>query len=156
MLERSTAQTFERLSVIDVMHPGVVTCPTETPLTAVARMMTGHRIHAVVVFNEQTDDGAGTELWGVVSDLDLIKSASAGEIEARTAGETAVTPVVTVDQFDTLAHAAQLMSEHEIAHLVVVGASARRPVGVLSTLDLARALADTRSDEGLSLPASRS
>jgi len=144
MLERSKGiPRFERLSVTDVMHPGVVTCPTETPLVAVARMMTGHRIHAVVVFNEESDDVAGDELWGVVSDLDLVKAASAGVIDDRTAGGTAVTPIVMVEEHEPLACAAQLMSEHEITHLVVVDPKTERPVGIVSTLDVARALADT-------------
>src|SRR5512132_1624799 len=105
MLERSKGvPRFERLTVPDVMHPGVVACPTETPLVSVARMMTGHRIHAVVVFNEESDDVAGVKLWGVVSDLDLVKAASAGVIDDRTAGGTAVTPIVIVEEHDTLVH----------------------------------------------------
>ena len=49
---------------------------------------------------------------------------------------------MTVDEHDTLAHAAQLMSEHEITHLVVVDPKRKRPIGVVSTLDVARALTD--------------
>jgi len=143
ILERSEGvPKFERLTVGDVMHQGVVTCPTETPLRAVARMMTGHRIHAVVVFDEESDDVSGPGLWGVVSDPDLISAANAGEIEDRTAGGTAVTPVVMIERSDTLGHAAQLMSEHQITHLLVVDPRTERPVGILSTLDLARALTD--------------
>lgn len=143
MLQRNTAvPRFERLTVEDAMHAGVVTCPTDAPLRAVARMMTAHRIHAVVVFDEASDDVAGAALWGVVSDLDLVKAANAGDIDERTAGGTAVTPIVLVEREDTLAHAAQLMSEHEITHLVVVDPRTGRPAGVLSTLDLARALVD--------------
>lgn len=141
MVERSKGvSSFERLTVADAMHSGIVTCPTETPLRSVARMMAGHRIHAVVVFDEESDGLGGAELWGVVSDLDLVKAASADEIEERTAGSTAVTPVVMVERDDTLEHAAQLMSEHEITHLVVVDPRTERPIGVLSTLDMARAL----------------
>jgi hypothetical protein len=35
------------------------------------------------------------------------------------------------------------MVEHEVAHLIVVERHSRRPIGVLSTLDVARALAGT-------------
>ncbi|HUK95059.1 MAG TPA: CBS domain-containing protein [Gaiellaceae bacterium] len=144
MLESSKAgPALEQLTVGVVMHPGVVTCPLETPLPTVARMMATYRIHAVVVFNEDSDDVAGADLWGVVSDLDLVKASSAGEIDERTAGGTAVTPVVTVERDDTLARAAQLMSEHEVTHLVVVDPKRARPIGVLSTLDVARAVAES-------------
>jgi len=144
MLESSNAgPTLEQLTVGVAMHPGVVTCPLETPLPTVARMMAMYRIHAVIVFSEDSDETTGADLWGVVSDLDLVKAASAGGIEDRTAGGTAVTPVVTIARDDTLARAAQLMSEHEITHLVVVDPELTRPIGVLSTLDVARVLAES-------------
>jgi CBS domain-containing protein len=144
MLESSRrGRSIEQLTVEDAMHPGVVTCPVETPLPTVARMMATYRIHAVIVFAEDSDDVSGAGLWGVVSDLDLVKAANAGDIDDRTAGGTAVTPVVLVERTDPLARAAQLMSEHEITHLVVVEPEITRPIGVLSTLDVARALAET-------------
>jgi len=103
MLGASTAgPSLEQLTVANAMHPGVVTCPLETPLPTVARMMAMYRIHAVIVFNEDSDNGAETELWGVVSDLDLVKAASAGDFANRTAGGTSVTPVVTVERDDPL------------------------------------------------------
>jgi CBS domain-containing protein len=144
MLETSrNGPSLTQLTVADAMHPGVVTCPLETPLPTVARMMALYRIHAVVVFGEESDDVTGAELWGVVSDLDLVNAATAGEFEERTARGTAVTPVVMVEANDSLAHVAQLMSEHEIAHLVVVEPESARPIGIISTLDLARILAGT-------------
>ena len=127
-------QSLDQLMVADAMHPGVVTCPLETPLRDVAWMMGVHRIHAVVVFGE------GPELWGVVSDLDLVQAVAAGDFEARTAGGIAVTPLLMVESVDTLTHAAQLMSEHQVAHLIVVEPTSGRPIGMLSTLDLARKL----------------
>jgi CBS domain-containing protein len=48
---------------------------------------------------------------------------------------------VTVEPDETLARAAQLMTEHEIAHLVVVDPSTKDPVGILSTLDVAGVIA---------------
>src|ERR1700693_2339132 len=144
MLETSrNGPSLTQLTAADAMHPGVVTCPLETPLPRVARMMALYRIHAVVVFGEESDDVTGAELWGVVSDLDLVNAATAGEFEERTARGTAVTPVVMVEGNDSLAHVAQLMSEHESAHLVVVEPESARPIGIISTLDLARILAGT-------------
>ena len=40
-----------------------------------------------------------------------------------------------------LAAAAEAMVEHDVSHLVVVEGRSGRPVGVVSTLDVARALA---------------
>lgn len=130
-----TAPSLDQLLVADAMHPGVVTCPVETPLRDVAWMMSVYRIHAVVVYGEPGDERP--ELWGVVSDLDLIEAASAGDFEDRTAAHTAATPILMVEPTDTLAHAAQIMAENEVAHLIVIERSSGRPIGMLSTLDVA-------------------
>ena len=77
----------------------------------------------------------------IVADTDLLRAAAAGDIDEGPAQTVAATPVVTVASSDELAHAAQLMIEREASHLVVVERRSARPVGVLSTLDVARALA---------------
>ena len=46
-----------------------------------------------------------------------------------------------VEPGDSLEHAAQLMAEHETSHVVIVSSSTGEPVGILSTLDVARAMA---------------
>ena len=141
MLERGSHRELAEITVGEAMHPGVLTCPLETSLRDVSRMMALYRIHAVVAYGEDSDDVEGPGLWGVVSDLDLVRAAVPGRLEDLTARGTAVTPAVTIGPDDTLQHAAQLMSEHDVTHLVVVDPGAKTPLGVLSTLDLARALA---------------
>ena len=79
-------------------------------------------------------------MWGVVSDLDLVAAASVRDLEAQTAGAAAATPALTIAPDDTLQRATQLMVEHALTHLVVV--AGYRPVGVISTLDVAAALAE--------------
>ena len=37
------------LRVADVMHPGTIACPADTPLRSVARMMATYRVHAIIV-----------------------------------------------------------------------------------------------------------
>jgi CBS domain-containing protein len=136
----TTTIGYDRLSVASAMHPGVVTCRPTTPLATVARMMAGHRIHSVVVWSEPEESDEEGTLWGVVSDLDLARAIAADRAEA-TAGSVTSTRMVTVDQNESLRRAAELMVEHAVAHLVVVKRGS--PVGVISTLDLARALADS-------------
>jgi CBS domain-containing protein len=134
-------RAFDQLHAADAMHAGVVTCPLETPLREVARMMATYRIHAVIAFGDDPDAIPGPSLWGVISDLDLARAANAPDFEERTAGEIAATPLLMVSADETLARATQLMSEHEVTHLVVADRRSGRPIGVLSTLDVARALA---------------
>jgi CBS domain-containing protein len=93
-------------------------------------------VHAVVVLDDPED---AQSLWGVISDLDLIAAASVRELHEQSAGGTAASAALTITPSETLQRASQLMTEHAIAHLIVVGAD-NRPLGVLSTLDVARAL----------------
>ena len=129
---------YEHATVADVMRHGVITCSAETTLRAVARMMSSYHVHAVVVTE---DDGeGGLSPWGLVSDFDVLRAAHAGA-EELTAGQVSRSPAVMVAPSDTLDHAAALMREHGTGHLVVISPSDARPVGVVSTLDIAGALA---------------
>jgi CBS domain-containing protein len=62
-------------------------------------------------------------------------------VDEQTAGDSAVTPLVYVSRDDDLHHAAQLMAESGVSHLAVVDPLTQRPLGVLSTLDIATAVA---------------
>jgi predicted transcriptional regulator len=128
-----TAPAFERAKVLDVMRLGVLSCPPDASLREVARIMATYRIHSVVVM--EMPDGAP---MGVISDIDV--SAAAGVPDAH-AGTLARTEVVTVSPEDSLVRAAQVMAEHEVTHLVVVQPHSGHPVGILSALDIAGALA---------------
>ena len=128
---------LEQALVADFMHAGVLACAPETSLPDVAKMMVRHRIHCVVVLGDAGDDA---QHWGVVTDLDLAEMAAAGSIDERTAGDCAVGPTVVVHPGDTLRHAAQLLADNGVAHALVARARPARPLGVLSTLDIARAI----------------
>lgn len=130
---------LDETTVADAMHRGVFTCGLYTPLQQVARTMAEESVHSVVVWNEPSE-AAETPLWGVVSDLDLVEVAASEHLSDRTAGGSANTPVLIVAPDEPLRRAAQMMAEHEVAHLVVVDPETTKPVGVLSTLDIARAL----------------
>jgi CBS domain-containing protein len=135
-------KTFDTTTVGDVMHAGVVTCDLDEPLTSVARTMLQRRIHCVVVWHEPAT-ASDPQLWGVVSDLDLVKVAAIEDTGARTAGDSAATPALMVTPEETVRRAAQLMAEHDVAHLVVVDSETSNPVGVISTLDVAKAVTVT-------------
>lgn len=133
---------LEDLRVADVMHPGILTCSRETPLRSVARMMAAYDIHAVVVFGGRgTSDEA--QVWGIVSDLDLVGAALAGDLDGLTAGLTASTPVLMVSGRETVDEAARRMIENATTHLIVIEPDTRQPVGVISTLDIAAGLSGT-------------
>jgi len=138
--EKALPVPFESATVADAFSPGIISCPPETPLRAVARMMATFNVHSIFVFEHQDEDDEHTELWGVVSDLDLV-AAGRLDVDTRTAGASAVTPIVAVRTDAPLVQAADMMAQHGIAHLAVVEPESGRPIGVLSTLDIARSIA---------------
>ena len=125
-----------RAFVADAMRPGVLSCPSDTSLREVGRIMAVHRIHCVVVGDIRAADGE----WSVLSDLDLARAVESAT-EDTTAGVIAATDPVSLPPTATLDDAARLMAEHEVAHIVIVDPRSSAPVGVVSTLDVALALA---------------
>jgi CBS domain-containing protein len=125
--------------VEEAMHRGVLSVPLRAPLSQVAETMAKHHVHCVVAIGDSTD-GRG-RIWGLVSDLELTRIACTEGLQGRTAGGSATTELVTVVPRDSVHHAAELMTEHEVSHLIVVDPLTDRPVGVLSTLDIAEILA---------------
>lgn len=138
-----------KVSVGEAMHRGVLAVPLTAPLSQVAEEMAKHRVHCVVALGER-DEGRAGRVWGLVSDLELTRIACTEGLQGRTAGGSATTEVVTVEPADTVHRAAQLMAEHEVSHVIVVDPLMDRPVGVLSTLDVAEVLS-----EGLPRPRGR-
>ncbi len=122
------------MRVAQAMHAGVVKCRPETSLRAAARTMAAHRIHSVVIANGDS--------WTIISDLDVVAAACAGRLEEGRAGDTAGGTPLTIRSDETLERAAQLMHEYGESHLLVLHPHARKPIGILSTLDLAEALSD--------------
>ena len=121
------------LTVRDAMHHGIATCPPTASLRDVADLLSERRIHCAVV----ADPAPDRPVWGIVSDLDLMRGL--GSPVPLTAGNLAALEVVTVSPADDLGHAANLMAEHDVAHVIV--ATDGDPIGILSTLDVARAVA---------------
>ena len=138
----SAAPSFTDTVVADAMHPGIVTVAVDATVPEIAAAMAGARIHCVVVAGVTRTGGAEHLSWGVLSDLDLMAALAGGAATATaTAAALAATATVTVGTSETLDEAARIMAEEQVAHLVVVEPGTERPVGVLSTLDVARAAA---------------
>jgi CBS domain-containing protein len=127
-------------TVADAMHPGLHTCQRDAPLTEVARVMASHHVHCVAVTGSDPDGTSEPLVWGIVSDLDLLRAGIARGAEP-TAGDLASQPIASVQTTMRLREAAELMLGHGATHVVAVDPLTERPVGILSTLDIAGVLA---------------
>jgi CBS domain-containing protein len=146
-----TADASTRLRdarVGDAMTAEIVTCTSDVPLAEVADLMVAHRIHSVVLLAPPAADPLGEVAeWSVLSDIDLVAAAPWVDALAG-AGAIAASPRVVVRPDDSLAAAALAMAENATAHVLVVGDAGDEPVGILSALDVARAMAAAGMAEG--------
>jgi CBS domain-containing protein len=134
----STRTPRSTATVGDVMSEAIIDCSPDMPAVELAATMVSRRIHCVVVDGiARRPDGGEQLVWGIVSDLDLL--AAAGR-DGLAASDLAATAAVTVGTGEAIEAAAQLMIEHETSHLVVVAPGGGRPVGIVSSLDVAGAL----------------
>jgi CBS domain-containing protein len=129
--------SFEHARVADAMRPRVLTCEPGTPLMAVAQRMASEHVHAIVVLSEAVEPDRETDRlpWAVVTDHDILRSAAC--VGEQTAGDVATGEVLLAHPDEPLPDVAQRMLEHDTSHAVVVEPRTGRPVGVLSTLDIA-------------------
>ena len=128
--------SFDHARVADAMRPRVLTCDPGTLLVTVAQRLATEHVHAIVVLHETAPDGEiDRRPWAVVTDHDVMRSAAA--IAGRTAGEVAKGEILVTRPDERLPDVAQRMLEHGTSHALVVEPRTGRPVGVLSTLDIA-------------------
>lgn len=137
----SLAATLYGIGVADAMHEGLVTCSPQTSLRTVARLLASYHVHAVVVFPRHEADAGHVSSWKVISDMDLAQAASQLDLDSATAGDIAGGVVRCVQSGQPLSEAVLTMLENRTSHLIVVDRPHGRPLGVLSSLDVARALA---------------
>lgn len=132
--------SLEHSTVGDAMHKGIVSCSPDTSAVKLARKMAQHHVHCVFVSHPSQDESGESYVWGIVSDLDLMRAVLRDGASER-ADVLASEPMVTVKPGMPLKDAAGLMVKNHVSHLVVVDPQTLRPVGVLSSTDIADAFA---------------
>lgn len=129
----SAIDRLARRRVDEFASIGIFSCTPDAPLDEVAHVMASNRVHAVVVSGDIAPEPP------VIADADLIAATSSGHFNELSARDIAGTEAVSVGGEETLERAAQLLAEHGVSHLVVRDGRGI-PVGILSTLDVARAI----------------
>ena len=131
---------FEHATVADAMHPGILSCDAEATLTEVARIMSTHHVHCIVVRGAAEDNADESPVWGIISDFDLLRAGIRPDAP-DTAAALARQPVIKVETTAALRDAAELMMTKGTGHVVAVDPQTGHPIGILSTLDIAGVLA---------------
>jgi CBS domain-containing protein len=127
-------------TVGELMSIEPVTIAIDESVARAEKLMTDQGITGLPVV-----DRVG-RLQGVVSQTDIVRALAAGQPLASwprlTVRHLMTSPALTIRLDETLLTAARLMEQHHVHRLVVVAPDGQHPVGVISTTDLVRALAD--------------
>lgn len=127
--------------VLDVMTSPILSCAPDLGVEDAAALMAAEQIHCLAVVEVPEDPAQPERFVGVLSDLDLVNALD-GPAAAGAVAELAGAPVESVAADALLSEAVHQMHESRARHLVVVARGSGRPVGMLSTLDVLRALTD--------------
>jgi CBS domain-containing protein len=132
--------SLEQATVGGAMRPGIISCSPDTTAVKLARQMATHHVHSIFVMHPGEADPQQPYVWGIVSDLDLLQAALRHDPSAS-AASLAQQPMITVNPEMPLNDAAAEMVKHRVSHLVVEDRDTKRPIGVLSTTDVAEVFA---------------
>lgn len=127
-------------TVGELMSIEPITIAADRPVAEVERLMSERGVSGLPVV-----DRVG-RLLGVISQTDLVRAYASGRAIESFPGLAArhlmTSPALTIRIDETLLTAARMMEQHHVHRLVVVAPDGKHPVGVISTTDLVRALAD--------------
>ena len=132
-LLQAESSAWTGVSVGEAMHAGIVTCPGDATLPAIAATMTAHRVHAVVV--APIERGAPL----VVTDRALIQAGVEGAADAS-ATDLAREPMAMLSTQATLAETVELMAVSYATRVLATDPSSGDPAGIISSLDIAAAV----------------
>ena len=130
--------SLEHATVADAMHPGIISCEPDLSLPEVAQIMATNHVHCVAVIGISHEEPA-CPVWGLISDVDVVKAGVGGA--ETTARMLASEPLISVDPRIPLRDAAELMLQQGTSHVVAIDPESERPIGILSTIDIAGVVA---------------
>jgi len=133
-----------RMTVHELMTPDPIVVNEAESLDVCVRMLEENEISGMPVV-----DSAGL-LVGMISETDVVRARATEHLWSRWPGlrvrHLMHTPVITADEGMGLEEAAKVMEHSHVHRLVVVDENQGRPIGVISTSDLIRALARRPTD----------
>ncbi|MGQ0798214.1 MAG: CBS domain-containing protein [Methanobacteriota archaeon] len=135
---------LEQAKVRDAMSTEVIEVLEDATLEAAARKMAVARVNSLIVRPEGKEDP-----FGIVTSTDVVDALADGLDLAETrVSEVATAPLVTVTPGVPIAYAARLMRRTNLRHLAVF--NGREVVGVLSAVDVVKAIAKLRGWDEMS------
>jgi CBS domain-containing protein len=110
---------------------------SDTPLIAAAQRMTSEHVHSLVVLGPGI--ASSRVAWAVLTAQDVLRNAD--RADELTAGDVASPQVLDVLPDDPLPDVARRMAAEGLTHALVGDRATGRPIGVVSSLDIAGIIA---------------
>ncbi len=130
-------------TVADLMTRDPIAIRSDASLSEATRLLDSNHIHGLPVVDAE---GA---LVGVLSQTDIIRARATQHLWSSWPGlavkHLMTSPALTVAATASLEEVATTMEERHVHRLVVVGGE-RTPIGIISTSDLVRAIAEGEAD----------
>lgn len=129
------------MNVSQVYNPYVSTITSGSAVLDAARIMRREHVGSVIV----VDGGLTPKPIAILTDRDIVVGMVAPgitDLEALTVDEVCTRELVTIDEFETLGNAAELMKEHGVRRLPVTDREGKL-VGILALDDMLGTLAAT-------------
>ena len=127
-------------SVGSIMSRDILGVSPDTTLAEAARRMSGGRVGAVVVLEDET-------LRGILTERDVLRAVGEGRVEGTTVADWMTRDPETIEPTESTDMAATLMIHGGFRHLPVV--EDRHVVGIVSIRDLMRVVLDDAAPRGV-------
>ena len=127
-------------TVESIMSRDVLSVPPDTTVAAAAKSMSGGRVGAVVVLEDN-------QLRGILTERDVLRAVAEGRVETSTVAQLMTPQPETIDPTESTGTAATLMIHGGFRHLPVVDEG--RVIGIVSIRDLMRFVLDDTAPRGV-------
>ncbi len=126
------------MKVKDIMSTKVITIKPSETLTEASKLMKANRISCLPISN-------GNSIMGIITTTDLVNIYTSADKEQHMDPWSPVSkfmssPVVTISPDEDVKVASKLMNEKHFHHLLVMGKDQKTPLGIIGSLDIAKAL----------------
>lgn len=127
-------------TVASIMSREVLSVAADTGLTAAAQKMSGGRVGAVLVLEDD-------KLRGILTERDVLRAVAEGRVEGSQVGDWMTREPETIEPSESTDMAATLMIHGGFRHLPVVDGTS--VIGIVSIRDLMRVVLNDAAPRGV-------
>jgi signal-transduction protein with cAMP-binding, CBS, and nucleotidyltransferase domain len=120
------------ININDMMSKTLETIQETASIQEGAKKMKENDVSSLVVLDNQNKP------QGIVTERDIVRKACINDTRTSevTIRDIMSSPIITIDSTASASKAVDMMLQHDVRHLVVVGNEDNKPIGMITPLDL--------------------